>query len=261
MPMKHLFWLLCGCFLTFTAFAQENASTDERIADFNITPQGKQFQFTPLLPPLRQIAGAPPAFYDYYWEFGDGSFSFEDTPSYSYPLPGEYDVQLMATGKYDNGSAPRKRRRRVVRDTSTVIAAGAEFNFPNVLDSEWDALGIKAIRNARPGEELACIFSYKNTLPLTQSGQLYFFYNEKIYAKNHFQFGEARTHFGEENLEDTQGLSLHLPPRFQAADFWAGSSEGDLLSAISHSGSRWSRFTRTSQGPLSRKPRLAIPGA
>src|SRR3546814_7528864 len=46
--------------------------------------QGSRTQFSAGLRSLRQIAGAPEAFYTYYWEFGDGTFSFDEMPVHDY---------------------------------------------------------------------------------------------------------------------------------------------------------------------------------
>ena len=192
--------LIAFSFMFVGLFAQNANPSEERVADFRIAQQDNQYYFEPIMPPLRQIAGAPPAYYDYYWEFGDGSFSFEQSPKYRYASPGEYEVQLMATGKYDNGKAPRRRRSRVKTDTAVVVASAQSETIPiNVLRNEWDAIGLKTMRSARPEEELTCIFSYQNTLSITQSGRLYFFYNEKRYEQTHFSFSEARAHYGGRN--------------------------------------------------------------
>ncbi len=206
-------------------FSQTPKASIERTADFHIAQQNNRCYFEPVTPPLQQIAGAPPAYYDYYWEFGDGSFSFEQSPNHFYPSSGEYEVQMIATGKYDNGKAPRRRRRRATIDT-TVVVASVEPEI-NVLQNEWDAIGLKAVRSARPEEELTCILSYQNNLSISQNGRLYFFYNEKRYDQAHFTFSEARTHYGEE-MEQTEEETLGLlaPESGASYDYWAGAGEG-----------------------------------
>ena len=52
-------------------------------ADFSIQKQGAGFQFKPILPVQQSIPGAPLPYYDYYWEFGDGGYSFEKEPQHT----------------------------------------------------------------------------------------------------------------------------------------------------------------------------------
>ena len=64
-----------------TAAAKPNAllivPTDTVPAIINHTVENGLVKFSSILRPLRQIAGAPEPFYTYFWEFGDGYFSFE----------------------------------------------------------------------------------------------------------------------------------------------------------------------------------------
>src|SRR5882762_5998425 len=69
--------------------------------------------FSAVLRPLRQVAGAPASFYTYFWELGDGSFSFDKDPFYAYRDTGLYQVRLFATNNYDDGKAPPTRPRPV----------------------------------------------------------------------------------------------------------------------------------------------------
>ena len=107
---KPLLWptlLLC---MIGSAKAQTN---DTAAAEINSQIDNNQVKFSASLRPLRQIAGAPAAFYTYFWEFGDGSYSFEKEPLHVYKDTGEYDVRLYATNNYDDGKKPNTRPRRV----------------------------------------------------------------------------------------------------------------------------------------------------
>ena len=55
---------------------------DTSAANINLQLTNNQANFSSVLRPLQQIAGAPEAFYSYYWEFGDGQFSFEEKPKH-----------------------------------------------------------------------------------------------------------------------------------------------------------------------------------
>ena len=65
-----------------------------RQLDFNPVPEGEGTRFSPVLPALMQKAGARPAYWEYFWEFGDGSFSFEEKPLHRYARAGDYAVLL-----------------------------------------------------------------------------------------------------------------------------------------------------------------------
>ncbi|GIV31981.1 MAG: hypothetical protein KatS3mg030_283 [Saprospiraceae bacterium] len=213
--------LLCllGC-LPFTLGAQTEGA---RQADFIATPTGGAVHFEPVLPPLRQIAGAPPAFYDHYWEFGDGDFSFEEKPTHVYPAAGNYEVYYLATGKYDNGKAPRSRK----KSTAAPPPKEAVADIHHALPAGDAAIGLKAVRNPRGGEEFVCVLSYANPTPVAQDGRLWLFYNEKNWKTSHFTFLESRTPFGE--VEEPEPLAALPPPQLDA---WAGTSDPTDLYSI-----------------------------
>ena len=177
-----------------TLLSQDNPAPQ---ADFLMRMSGAHLEVQPLLPPLQQIAGAPPAFYEYYWEFGDGTYSFEESPTHLYRDTSAHEVLLLATGKYDNGKAPRSRKRSAKPKKAAAREEVASTNPLNALQHESDWLGLKAVRSPRPGEELILILSYANRSPLPQSGRLEFAYNENAYSRAHFRWQEARTHHGE----------------------------------------------------------------
>lgn len=196
----------------------------ERQAEFRAAPENGALRFTPVLPPLLQRAGAPPAFYDYYWEFGDGHFSFEENPLHAYPAAGTYDTYLLATGKYDNGKAPRSRKKKTQAPPPNESIAALS---PAVLPSPSANLGMQAVRNPSPSEEFVCIVQYANRTPVTQSGKLYLFYNQRDYSKSHFSFPEARTHHGELPVADA--LADVPPPGYY--DTWATTRNSPWLTA------------------------------
>jgi hypothetical protein len=213
--MRCLPVLLFVILFTSTLFAQD----ENRQADFLIRMSGSRLEVQPQLPPLQQIAGAPPAFYDYYWEFGDGHFSFQEAPVHFYEDTTEKEVLLLATGKYDNGKAPRSRKRRTKPDPKNKQERMASTQtLPNALEQPSDWLGMKAVRNPSPGEELILVVSYANQSPVVQSGRLQLAFNQKIYPKTHFEWLEARTHNGEQSVEPLLSQNEpHVP-----AEAWAG---------------------------------------
>ena len=199
--------------LTFPVFLFSQIQP-ERLADFHVTQNRNEVKFQPVLPPLIQRAGAPPAFYDHYWEFGDGDFSFDETPAHVYPKEGIYEVYYLATGKYDNGKAPRSRKKRT---SAPAPPRGAVAALNDVLPKKRASLGMKAVRNPRAEEEFVCILSYANQNPVTQSGKLFLFFNERSQTTSHFDFIESRSHYGEEEIAEP--LASLGPP---CPSGWAG---------------------------------------
>lgn len=196
-----------------------SAQDENGQADFLIRMSGARLEVQPQLPPLQQIAGAPTAFYDYYWEFGDGRFSFEEAPVHVYQDTAEKEVLLLATGKYDNGKAPRSRKRRAKPESKPKAEQLAAVEpYPNVLDKRTDWLGLQAVRNPSPEEELILLLSYANQSPVVQSGQLQLAFNQKTYSQPHFEWGEARAHYGE--VPTVPLLSQNSPAL--PAEAWAG---------------------------------------
>ena len=98
------FFLIMASF-TLPVLAQDPSPVLDRTADFQMDRVNEHtVRFTPLLPPQIPMQGAPePPSYEFFWEFGDGSFSFEEQPEHTYSDPGSYEAVLWATGKYDNG--------------------------------------------------------------------------------------------------------------------------------------------------------------
>ncbi|MBK7937486.1 MAG: PKD domain-containing protein [Lewinellaceae bacterium] len=174
--------------------AQETAP--ERPVDFNFSEEGPEVKFAPVLPALMQKAGAPAAHWEFFWEFGDGSFSREEQPAHSYASPGEYIVSLDATAHYDDGKKPKKKKKPVATSGSSGRLAG--LSLPDVFDPEGkEAVAMASNTQPKAEEELVCIISYRNNGAFTTSGRLHLFFNEKSYPATHFTFTEARTHFGE----------------------------------------------------------------
>ena len=103
--MKHHHPFFLAVFFSLAGAALMGQTIPERQADFMVRNDGTYTLFAPVLPPLVQRAGAPAAFYEYYWEFGDGAFSFEENPSYVYADTARKEAYFMGTGKYDNGKA------------------------------------------------------------------------------------------------------------------------------------------------------------
>jgi hypothetical protein len=225
MKHPHLLALVGLCNLATCALSAQ--VIPERQADFVSKNEGASTLFAPVLPALVQRAGAPTAFYEYYWEFGDGTFSFAENARHEYQDTSAHEVFLMATGKYDNGKAPKSRKKPAEpakpeppktepQPKENPKSQVADVS-PAVLPDPLAPLGMRAVRNPRAGEESVCILAYANRTPTLQSGKLYLFFNQRDYKHEHFQYIESRTHFGEQ--EEREALTWAGPPLL--FDGWA----------------------------------------
>src|SRR3546814_459695 len=86
--------------------------------------QGRRTQFGAGLLSLRQIAEAPEVVYTYYWEFVDGTVSFDDMPVHDYSSAEEYEFRLYATNNYDDGKAPPSRAKKYRKEKAPAGNAG-----------------------------------------------------------------------------------------------------------------------------------------
>ena len=93
--MKKLLLILLLFSLSLPLSAQKNTINDTitRTATIEYKHNGDRVEFNPATPPLNQIAGAPTAFYNHFWEFGDGEYSKEKKPIKKYKKAGEYEVK------------------------------------------------------------------------------------------------------------------------------------------------------------------------
>src|SRR6185312_5171202 len=136
---------------------QKNIAQDSIPAKVNTQETDNSVIFSAELRALRPIAGAPSPFYSYFWEFGDGTFSFEKSPQHTYRDTGNYEVRLYATNNYDDGKPPPTRPRPVKIKNKSVIAA----NRPPVFFKEEDKLMMKVNRMPRPGEEMVLLIGHR----------------------------------------------------------------------------------------------------
>lgn len=166
---------------------------------------GNKVSYGAEMPELNQIAGAPKAYYTYYWEFGDGNYSQEEKPKHSYKKKGDYEVRLWSTNNYANGKPPASRPRSVTiaddqNDQSSLDADPSIKKTSPFLPNE--DLIIKTNRDPVPNQELVVITSYKNTKEYVTSGKLYLFYNDEAFKDDNFTLKDTRLHHKEAVIED-----------------------------------------------------------
>ncbi|MCK8522537.1 PKD domain-containing protein [Aquimarina sp. D1M17] len=206
--MRGLLMLYIGILIfPFLSFSQIRTNdTIPRIAPISYDIDGNQVTFGAEMPPLNQIAGAPKAFYTYYWEFGDGNYSFQQNPKHTYTKSGTYNAKLWSTNNYDNGKPPESRPRSVTIDNSLDEASTSSTS----LFTEDEDLLIRRNREPIPDQEMVLVTSYKNNNNYVSSGKLYLFYNDYQFKNNNFVLSDTRLHHGE-RIVPLNAISEVLP--------------------------------------------------
>lgn len=196
--LKILLFVLLFFHPKFVEGQTKVKDTITRKAIISYDKKGNQVIFTPIVPPLIQVAGAPKASFSYFWELGDGSFSKQATPKKIYKKPGEYKINLAVTNNYDNGKPPKTRPQTVA------VTEITEPKTDEIASIETlDGFNLFTNRDPVPEEEMVVVISYQNLLDYTASGKLYLFYNDKEFKNKNFELLETRTHFGEKEINET----------------------------------------------------------
>jgi len=160
-----------------------------------VEERGDSIRLSASLRPLRQIAGAPASFYSYFWELGDGRFSFDKEPLVSYRDTGVYQLRLYATNNYDDGKAPPTRPHPVkIRKKPTGTNTWASHFFHSNGNIE-----LKINRNPRPGENFVTLIGYRNQSADSIAGTIVLFFNERQLGKEGFALEDKRTYNGEDS--------------------------------------------------------------
>ena len=234
--MKNIFLLFL---LTAPIICQAQSAPVERILDFTTDIQGDHVQFVPVMPDLMQKPGAPEAYWSYFWEFGDGSFSKEENPVHVYQRQGDYMVSLDATAHYDNGKRS-KRKKKAVNSTSRLAGTGTPMN--DVFDPKTrQMVAMYSYSNPKPEEEITLVISYRNLGMVNTDGVLHLFYNEKKFPAAHFELTDARTHFGEtryigtsqvlpmDNADNEAWAWLNPPPNGSLNSIWESNASSSII--------------------------------
>lgn len=195
--MRTFISVLYFCFCCQWLFAQKENSKDtlSRIATIKHEVKGNAIQFTPETPTLEQIAGAPKAFYSYFWEFGDGHYSKEENPKHIYKSAADYDVKLWATNNYDTGKPPTTRPKKI-------SVTNPDPSYKDEASMTEDLMLIRN-REPMPEEEIVVVLSYRNYLNYTANGKLYLFYNEQKYKSDNFEVADIRMYHNEKRVQET----------------------------------------------------------
>ncbi len=199
--MKKSLQLLLFCFWFVNAPAQI-VPTDTVPAVIHVKTENGVTKFTGELRPLRPIAGAPAPFYTYFWEFGDGGFSFEENPSHQFTRYDSVMVRLFATNNYDDGKRPPTRPRPIVKPANpkTLIAANPSSN----LFKMGGNVEMKTNCMPKPGDDMMLVFGYRNKMENGQqniNGTIAILYNDVEFSNNNFDLAEVRTYHKEKKAD------------------------------------------------------------
>jgi len=198
--MKNYFIVTCiilSChFLSAQSFEKDSIT---RTASIVYIINGNKVSFNPETPELNQIAGAPKAFYTYYWEFGDGNYSFQKDPTHVYKDKGNYTTQLSVTNNYDDGKPPKTRPKDV---SITKVNKNTDLNQNQYLIANHNGFRLQTNREPMPEEEMQFIVSYGNTKNYATNGKLYLFFNETKYKDKNFDLVDVRLHNNEQEISE-----------------------------------------------------------
>ena len=180
----------------------------QNIDTINVQLKNNQANFSSVLRPLNQIAGAPNAFYSYYWEFGDGHFSFEENPKHVYRDTGLFNARLFATNNYDDGKPPPLKPKPVrVKSKNNALMADRSPGF----FKQGGSIEMKVNCMPKPGEDMVLVMGYRNEAEATaMNGSMILFYNEKQFKKNNFELSEERT-YNNEQKSSLSALTAFVP--------------------------------------------------
>jgi PKD repeat protein len=193
--MKKIFFLSFIIIISQSTKGQiVQNDTISRTAEIIYSINGNKVSFNPETPELNQIAGAPKAFYTYYWEFGDGNYSFQEQPSHTYKNKGNYKVQLSVTNNYDDGKPPTTRPKEISFNNNSTSDITNEKHH---LIAAHNGFRLQTNREPVPEEEMQFILSYGNTNQYPTNGKIYLFFNEKKYKNKNFDLIDVRLHHNE----------------------------------------------------------------
>ncbi|WP_457617089.1 PKD domain-containing protein [Lutibacter sp.] len=192
------------CFLSilvspFLWGQQIENDTITRTARINYEVNNNKVLLSPETPPLNQIAGAPKAFYTYFWEFGDGAYSFEKEPTHVYNEKGNYKVLLSVTNNYDDGKPPTTRPKEVAINTVTFDNSENEKHH---LLTAYNGFRLQINRDPVPEEDMQFLLSYGNQKEYPTGGKIYLFFNEKKYKTKNFDLVDVRLYHNEYEVQE-----------------------------------------------------------
>lgn len=219
--MRALLLIIC-CFGLGNIKAQV-LPTDTVPAIINYTTAEGATKFTSELRALRQIAGAPEPFYTYFWEFGDGGFSFEKDPIHYYKSTDPIMARLFATNNYDDGKRPPTKP-RPIKPASTKPMIASNAIEPSLFKMGGN-IEMKSNCMPKPGDDMMVVFGYRNKAENGQqsiNGTIAVLYNDTEFSNKNFVLEESRVYHNEKKSDlksmlNTAYLTSHQKPVYYAA--------------------------------------------
>jgi hypothetical protein len=194
-------------------------------------------KFTSELRPLRPIAGAPAPFYTYFWEFGDGTFSFEESPVHIYTTRRDSIlVRLFATNNYDDGKRPPTRPKPIIRPPASpkpAIAKPMLASNYNLFKMDGN-IEMKTNCMPKPGDEMMLVFGYRNKAENGQqslNGTIAIMYNDVEFNKNNFELAAVRTYHNEKTTDLKPMLNSAYYRKTRNAVYYA-SLDGEIAAPM-----------------------------
>lgn len=208
--IRPYFIAIICCYLQHPSANAQALKSDTTARETKITYSlnDNEAEFSAITPPLQQIQGAPAAFYTFYWEFGDGQYSFDPKPKHVYKKTGEHKAQVWTTNNYDNGKPPPSRPQKV--PVKKITYEDTHEDIKGLVDH--DGLRLQINRSPVPDEEIVVVASYGNSAGLPCNGKLYLFYNENRFKNENFTLTETRTHYGEKEVQENLTVAMNVPP-------------------------------------------------
>ncbi len=198
--MRTLFFILL--FVGISSTYAQVLPSDTVPAIINYTTENGLTKFTSELRPLRAIAGAPAPFYTYFWEFGDGGFSFEKDPTHVYKGNDPILARLYATNNYDDGKRPPTKP-RPIKPASTKPMIASLTKEPSLFKMGGN-IELKSNCMPKPGDDMMVVFGYRNKTENGQqnlNGTVAILYNDKEFSNNNFVLADTRAYNGEKKTD------------------------------------------------------------
>lgn len=185
-------------------------------------PNEIKFEVTNFVRPLTPASSNITPYRSYFWDFGDGHFSFDPNPVHVFdsPNPLGYDVTLRTT---------RIKSDSDIEDLSIHIGNNNPCNPPlqNAVPNLGNrSLRLDATRSPRLGSFVEYIITYKNICEVSQNGTLIFNYNTDVFIdpnpkfyngediiQNQASLGQVEISFDQFDKQEQRTLFIRLQVR------------------------------------------------
>ncbi|MEZ4774597.1 MAG: PKD domain-containing protein [Bacteroidia bacterium] len=165
-----------------------------------VEPSGSGYRFSldpKPVPPLKPVGGTVQPKWLYFWEFGDGHYSEEESPIHIFSRPGEYVVNVCLTPAY---SLDRGKKFTQSVQISKSGTTPPEKSYP--LLTPVSAIRLTSNNNELVmREEMQLVVHYLPP-PGYSSGKIVLAFNEKLSTRKSFRYLSSRTYSGEKEIAD-----------------------------------------------------------